>query len=179
MSDNKVITWGCRGSCVTTDFRMMKYGFNTTCISIETEDTIYLVDAGSGITDFDKYYYENQLFLKKIILFFTHYHHDHLWGLGFTEFLFDNKVVKEIIGTGNIKSIINRYFGPPFFPVQIVNLNNLIFKSIHANSSYTINGLTFDTILLKHTQKCIGYKFYLGEKTFSIILDYDYRNDKN
>lgn len=179
MRETKVTIWGSRGSCVVTDFKMLGYGFNTTCISIETENIIYIIDAGSGITDFDKYYYENNLVNKKIVILFTHYHHDHLWGLGFTDFLFDSNIEVELIGPGDIKATINRYFGAPFFPVKIVDLPNLVFKSINENSTYTFYDMVIDTVQLEHTPKCLGYKFYLNDKTICFIIDYEYQVDKN
>ena len=74
---------GARGSVPATGKKFSKYGGNTTCFEIETEDSRIFVDAGTGFSsadiDEDK---------KKVYLLFTHLHHDHLQGLLFNPGLF-------------------------------------------------------------------------------------------
>ena len=49
----KIKFWGVRGSHTVSGIDFLKYGGNTTCLSVEVEDKIFLIDAGSGIINFD------------------------------------------------------------------------------------------------------------------------------
>ncbi len=80
MSDFKVTLWGTRGSFVQTTSNKRKYGVETSCISLETENEFFLIDCGSGIRGFDKYIYDNNLTYKKVNIFLTHNHHDNING---------------------------------------------------------------------------------------------------
>ena len=44
-----VTFWGTRGSISTPGRITEKYGGNTPCVSIQNQDTIIIVDAGTGI----------------------------------------------------------------------------------------------------------------------------------
>ena len=51
----KIKFWGVRGSHTVSGIDFLKYGGNTTCLSVEVEDKIFLIDAGSGIINSDNY----------------------------------------------------------------------------------------------------------------------------
>ncbi len=178
MSNYKVTFWGTRGSLVQTSIDKKKYGLETTCISLETDNEILLIDCGSGIRGFDKYFNENNLTNKKINILLTHYHHDHIMGIGFASFLYDKNTEIEIFGLGEVSKILRDYFGPPYFPVSVVGLPNVTTTSVKAFQSLKFEDVEVETTLLNHPQKCLGFKFSLGEKTLTIIMDYEYKDDE-
>ncbi len=57
----KITFWGSRGSIPVSGRQYLKYGGDTTCIEIRTADnTIIIIDAGSGIRSLgNKLYREN------------------------------------------------------------------------------------------------------------------------
>ncbi len=179
MSNFKVTFWGTRGSLVQTANDKRGYGLETSCISIETEKEIFLIDCGSGVCNFDKYIYNNKLTSKKINILITHYHHDHISGLAFTNFIYDKDIEKEIFGFGDVYTTLKNYFGPPYFPVTIVDFPNINVKNLNGFETIHFKELDINTTLLNHPQMCIGYKFIAGGKTVSIILDYEYKTDTN
>ncbi len=178
MSNYKVTLWGTRGSFVQTTLDKMKYGLETSCISLETEDEIFLIDCGSGVRGFDKYLYDNNLTYKKINIFLTHYHHDHIFGLGYVNFIYDPTIDIEIFGLGDVHEILKSYFGPPYFPVNIMNLPHIRTTEIHGFQSFRFDNLEIQTTLLQHPQFCIGYKFITNKKTLAVIFDYEHRVDE-
>ncbi len=177
MSNYKVTLWGTRGSFVQTTLDKMKYGLETSCISLETEDEIFLIDCGSGIRGFDKYIYENNLTYKKINIFLTHYHHDHIFGLGYVNFIYDPTIDIEIFGLGDVYDILKSYFGSPYFPVNIMDLPNIRTTEVYGFQSFRFEDIEVQTTLLQHPQFCIGYKFVTKEKSVAIIFDYEHRVD--
>lgn len=173
----KISIWGSRGSFIQTTLDKVRYGLETCCISIETENEFFVIDCGSGIRSFDEYIYENKLTYKKINILLTHYHHDHIWGLGYVKFIFDKHVDIKIFGLGDVQSTLFNYFSPPYFPVHMFSLSDNKTNSISVGETLKFSDINIDTVLLQHPQMCVGYKFILGDKTLCIITDYEYKID--
>ena len=110
----KLSIHGCRGSTATSSRFTQKYGGNTTCFEIATDNHQIIFDAGSG--------FKNVEFSKSTVSFllFSHFHHDHIQGLPFNPELFDPK--NEIIISSGlcdielVKDTIQKYFSQPYFP---------------------------------------------------------------
>lgn len=84
MNKFNVKFWGVRGSYPTPGENFLKYGGNTTCLEVETDHSVLIFDAGTGIINLGKKIVEQDKF-KTINLFFTHTHKDHTEG--FSSFL--------------------------------------------------------------------------------------------
>lgn len=179
MSNYKVTIWGSRGSFTQTSIDKMKYGLDTSCISLETKEEIFLIDCGSGIRNFDTYYCENNLYHKKINLFLTHYHHDHINGLGYVDFIFHPSVEIEIFGLGDVYGRLKGYYDAPYFPIPLMELPNIKTRDIEANMHLKFGNLEIITIMLNHPQQSLGYKFIAEDKAFSIVTDYEYKVDED
>ena len=41
--------WGVRGSYPTSRADVLKYGGNTSCVSVQIDDKLLVIDAGSGV----------------------------------------------------------------------------------------------------------------------------------
>ncbi len=177
MSDFKVTLWGTRGTFVQTSSEKAKYGLETSCISIETKNAIFLIDCGSGIMKFDEYIASKEIKQKKIYILLTHYHHDHINGLGFVNFIHDKNKEVEVFGYGDVYENLNNYFGPPYFPVNILDLANVKTTNIESYETLELDGFKIKTTLLHHPQTCIGYKFITKNKTLTFAIDYEYKLD--
>ncbi len=178
MDNNKVTFWGTRGSMVQTSRDMVKYGLETTCISLETENEIFLIDCGSGIRGFDKYLSNNNNKNKKINILLSHYHHDHIIGLAFANFIYNKDLEIEIFGLGNVYQTLKDYFGPPYFPISIVDLPNIKTTSLTSFEKISFGEIEVQTTELFHPQMCVGYKFLLNDKTITFIFDYEHKVDE-
>ncbi len=178
MSELKVTLWGTRGSLVQTDSDKIKYGLETSCISIETENEIFLIDCGSGIRKFDSYFYGSKKTQKKINILLTHYHHDHILGLAFANFVYDENLDIEIFGHGDVYDTLNNYFKPPYFPVNLFELTKIKTRSVKCFETLNFGNIEIETTLLHHPQNCIGYKFKHCNKTIVIAIDYEYKLDE-
>ena len=70
--------WGVRGTIPSPGPKTMRYGGNTTCVSIRFEDNrVLILDAGTGIRELGKALLETD---EEIFLLLTHYHWDHIQG---------------------------------------------------------------------------------------------------
>ena len=116
----KVTFWGTRGSIPTVNLHTHTYGGNTPCVSVEHDDTILILDAGSGIRHLAESGILEQY--RKIHIILTHLHMDHIQGLGFFGPFF--QVGREIDiwgprGATHLTERLTRYLSPPLFPVRL------------------------------------------------------------
>ena len=75
--------YGVRGSIASPGKDTVKYGGNTPCVYVESDDgSIFVFDAGTGIRNLGEELI-NQALTKEINLLFSHYHWDHIQGFPF------------------------------------------------------------------------------------------------
>jgi len=99
--------WGARGSYSISGQESIKYGGNTSCITVKWKGNYYIFDSGTGIINFGKTNND----LKKATLFLSHLHYDHVIGLPFFSKIWDKDFSMKIFsGTlskiGGIKSFL-------------------------------------------------------------------------
>ena len=74
--------WGCRGSLAAPGPETVRYGGNTSCVEIRTEDgSLVVLDAGTGIRPLGLG--SGLRRTQTVHLLLTHLHLDHIEGLGF------------------------------------------------------------------------------------------------
>ena len=118
--------WGVRGSHPISDKNFLEYGGNTTCLSVEIEENIFIIDAGTGLIKFDDIDGKNY---NKFNMFFTHMHIDHIQGLMFFKPLYSKTKTVNLYGP----VLLNRSFYETIkdlmkgnlFPVGIENMQGL------------------------------------------------------
>ena len=91
MQETKLVFYGVRGSYPVPDKKVIKYGGNTASILIEADNESIILDAGTGIINIGKYLLTVNPQRKKINLFLTHLHNDHIQGLPFFDPVFDKE----------------------------------------------------------------------------------------
>jgi len=90
---------GVRGSYAVPGPSTLRYGGNTTCLEVRAEDdSLYIIDAGTGIIGLGQELKNESLEAK---LFISHYHWDHLQGLIFFSPLFNPKNKIDIYACDN------------------------------------------------------------------------------
>lgn len=82
----QITCWGVRGSIPAPAPKNNRYGGNTSCVSVETEDRILIIDAGTGIRLLGR---ELLGSMKPIYVVLTHVHSDHVEGFPFFKPLYE------------------------------------------------------------------------------------------
>lgn len=179
----KVKIWGCRGSIPTPGPATLRYGGNSTCLEIRTEDgdangQNIVVDAGSGVRCLGRALRnENKIF--HICFFFTHSHWDHLVGFPFFEPAYSPDYRITFCGGPHAQDSIRRYLSrqmeAPYFPVE--------FKLLKAKFDYRcerpndepgpcrLNGVEVSAAPLSHPNGGYGFKFVWKGRTLVIFTD--------
>ena len=79
----KATFYGVRGSIPTPGETTVKYGGNTTCIHIETDQADYLLDTGSGAVKAGNDLMKKHKGKVTVDVLLTHPHADHIQGFPF------------------------------------------------------------------------------------------------
>ena len=127
----KITVWGARGSIPVSGPQYVRYGGDTTCVEVESNDgTIIILDAGTGIRCLgNKYIKAPQGELQPMHLLLTHAHWDHVMGFGFFKPIYRKDCVISLHGCScaqeSIRTFLERTMQPPFFPVDLAPYPNI------------------------------------------------------
>jgi len=166
--------WGSRGSISVSGKEYIKYGGDTTCIEVVgSSGDLIILDAGTGIRRLgNKLMHEKH---SEINIFFTHSHWDHLSGFPFFKPLYHGHSRIHIRGPrttqDSIMKIISHTMTPPYFPVELEDINADIEFLTTTHETIEVGSMTVKTIPLSHTNKGVGYRIEEGGKSFVFLTD--------
>ncbi len=157
----KVTFWGTRGSIARPGRDTLKYGGNTSCVSVEfTRDRWFVFDAGTGIVDFGRSLIAGDK-SRKINIFISHPHWDHIQGLPFFLPLYQQGNEVAIHGTSqgklSLQEVIRGQMDAIYFPVTIREFSARVYFNELAESEYEIEKLRVRTLSLNHPGMTLGY----------------------
>ena len=156
----KVTLWGTRGSLASPGPDTVRYGGNTSCVSVEgKEGTLLVLDAGTGIRLLGG---KLPASATCVHILLTHLHMDHLQGLPFFAPLRRAGVEVHIYGpastTLSLSARLQRYLSPPLFPVNVRELpSDLHFHELPADT-VEIGEFCVKAQLVIHPNPTIGYR---------------------
>lgn len=118
--------FGVRGSYPVPDHRMSRYGGNSASVLLETPGAHVILDAGTGIIRAGKYLQKKFVHkpeFRKIHIFLTHLHIDHIMGLPFFSPMFDPDCHIRIhcprYETIDFQKAVEALFLPPYSPITL------------------------------------------------------------
>ena len=144
----KLTVWGARGSIPVSGEQYVRYGGDTTCVELETEDgDLVILDAGSGLRALG-----NQVLSegrKEVHFLLSHAHWDHLLGFPFFKPLYDRSARIALYGClcaqSSIKEMISDTMTPPNFPVSLKDTHaKVIFHDYQLHENEVGSGFDFD-----------------------------------
>ncbi len=75
--------WGVRGSIPTPGWQTRRYGGNTTCVEVRVNDTLFILDGGTGLRELGDTLIKRGQFPITAHMLFSHPHWDHIQGFPF------------------------------------------------------------------------------------------------
>jgi len=171
--------WGVRGSIPTPGPSTVKYGGNTTCIEIRTNDNdLIILDAGTGIHALA------QNLLKEMPInahiFITHTHWDHIQGLPFFIPIFIPANQINIYGGVDpvtnecIRRALSVQLQYSFFPIREAQLNARIeYSTIKPGEPLHIGSAKITPVLLDHPVLNFGYRIDCDGQSLFFTGDYE------
>jgi phosphoribosyl 1,2-cyclic phosphodiesterase len=161
--------WGVRGSIACPNTKYMKYGGNTSCVSVECGSDLIIFDTGTGIRALGNYMIKEKI--DKASIMYSHTHWDHINGFPFFKPAYTSGVNLNIFcgnldqSNSNIFNVLSDQMKDPTFPVPIdimqakINYNDFL-----AGETFLLNDkIEIKTALLNHPKGATGYRVnYLG-----------------
>jgi len=171
----KISLWGTRGSLAAPGADTVRYGGNTSCVSVEGQDGTWLVlDAGTGIRSLGANLPSD---LKRVDILLTHLHMDHLQGLPFFAPLRNPNVETHVWGPAStmlgLKSRLQRYMSPPLFPVSVRDLSPMLHFHELSIDMLEIGEFCIISQLVSHPSPTVGYRITHKEKTVTYLPDHE------
>ena len=170
----KATLWGTRGSVARAGSDTIRYGGDTACVELRAGDgRLIILDAGSGLPRLARSLEPGN---KRIDIFLTHLHMDHIQGLGFFSPLRDPLIETHIWGPisteRRLAERLSRYLSPPLFPVRLRELQN---NHIHDVSpgTFELGELRVTTDLIVHPGPTLGYRIEEDGKTLVYMPDHE------
>jgi phosphoribosyl 1,2-cyclic phosphodiesterase len=166
--------WGARGSISVSGKEYRKYGGDTTCIEIRTQqDEIIIIDAGTGIRRLGNRLLEERRF--EVTLIFTHAHWDHLIGFPFFKPIYHSGTRLTLCGCPfvqtSVREMISRIMTPPNFPVTLADIRADLTYRKSCDTPFEIGAMRVTPISLSHPDGGGGYCFEEDGKRFVFLTD--------
>jgi phosphoribosyl 1,2-cyclic phosphodiesterase len=171
----KLKFWGTRGSIPVPGKDTEKYGGNTPCVEIRTnQNNVIILDGGTGIRELGNNLVRNGN--EDIFILLSHYHWDHIQGIPFFTPLYHQDRQITFYGLsgddGDIESMLSRQMTRDYFPVSFKDLAaNVDFRKIKPGDSFTLGELNIETIHTNHSSPALTYKIYDKGKSIVYMPD--------
>lgn len=172
----KVTFFGVRGSTPCADENHLRYGGHTSCIGVELNDRLIILDAGSGIYNANSLALQNPH--KEVFLLFSHVHLDHIMGLPFFFPVWKKDMTVHIMAGsvrpyGGIHQFLSNTFTPPLFPIKFIDFPaNIQCRDFKAGETLEfLPGLKIDTCALNHPNGAIGYRLNYQGNSVCYVTD--------
>lgn len=175
----KIKFWGVRGSIPSPGPNTQRYGGNTTCIEVRTDDNdLIILDGGTGIFPLA------QQLLKELPvtahIFNTHSHWDHIQGLPFfiPIFIPGNSIhlygaFDPISGAGP-ERIMNIQMQYSYFPVREAEIQSRMhYLTVMPHEVIKIAETTITPTLLSHPVVNLGYRIECRGKSMFFTGDHE------
>ncbi len=171
----KIKLWGTRGSLASPGLDTVRYGGNTSCVSIEgAHGSLLVLDAGTGIRVLS---HDLSPELSCVNILLTHLHMDHVQGLPFFEPLRRSGVEVHIWGpastTLSLEARLLRYLSPPLFPVRVRDLlSELHFHELSVDT-VDIGEFTVSAQMVLHPNPTVGYRIIGSDASVAYLPDHE------
>ncbi len=175
----KVRFWGVRGSIASPGPKTVRYGGNTTCIEIRTDNNeLIILDAGTGIFPLSQTLLAEMPVTANVLI--THSHWDHIQGLPFfiPNFIPGNTLrlhggFDPVSGKG-IEQVMAVQLQYSYFPVREEEMKARIeYVTLIPDQPIQIGSATVTPCLLNHPVVDFGYRIECNGKSVFFTGDHE------
>lgn len=175
----KIRFWGVRGSIASPGPKTVRYGGNTTCIEIRTDNNeLIILDAGTGIFPLSQTLFGELPMTANVLL--SHAHWDHIQGLPFfiPNFIPGNTLrlhgaFDPVSGNG-VEQVMSVQLQYSYFPVREAELKaRMEYVTLTPGQSVQVGSATVTPHLLNHPVINFGYRIECAGKSVFFTGDHE------
>ncbi|GMV04889.1 MAG: hypothetical protein AMXMBFR53_11690 [Gemmatimonadota bacterium] len=169
----RIAFWGTRGSIPTPGAAFMRHGGNTSCMQVEHGEDVLVFDAGSGIRELGLELVQGAP--RRIHLFVTHTHWDHIQGFPFFTPAYVpgfELVVYGAEGFGkSLEAVFRGQLDQDYFPVQMEDMNASIEFRHLTPEPIRVGDVTVTWEYAHHPGATVGYRVDVAGTSVSWLPD--------
>jgi len=167
--------WGTRGSHSVSGANYIRFGGNTSCLEIHSENNLVVIDAGTGLTNLGQELIQHPS-PGTIELFIGHTHLDHMAGLpGFAPLHdphFGVTIHAPINFYKNTKELLSDMLSHAFFPVDLEEIKaSLKFKEMLSYTPVEVGPIKIECHYAYHPGTTLGFKIQIGNLKIGYVTD--------
>jgi phosphoribosyl 1,2-cyclic phosphodiesterase len=167
--------WGTRGSIPTPGPKTVRYGGNTSCVSIRpVEGSLIILDAGTGIRSLGKEIlteYED----NHAVLFLSHSHWDHIQGFPLFIPVYREGFKMDILGSPvratRLEEIFTRQQDCEVFPVPLSAMKARLTMGSYSDDWVSYGSAQMRAFELQHPGGACGFRFEEGGRSIVYMTD--------
>jgi CheY-like chemotaxis protein/phosphoribosyl 1,2-cyclic phosphodiesterase len=177
VADTLVTTfWGVRGTLPISRADAVRYGGNTSCVSLTFPDgRLFIFDAGTGIKALSDALASAKRTRIDGKILLTHPHWDHINALPFFGPFYAQGNQFEICGPGSgdltVRDLVSAQMDGAFFPVTVREFSASISYRDLSQGDFEIGGVKVRTMLLSHPGNCLGYRLEHRGRSICYVTD--------
>ncbi|HEY0585764.1 MAG TPA: MBL fold metallo-hydrolase [Pseudoduganella sp.] len=173
--------WGVRGSIPSPGPRTVRYGGNTTCIEVRSDDgTLIVLDAGTGLFPLAQALLAAPHRPIEANLFISHSHWDHIHGLPFFSPLFVKGSRVRVHGAGDpatgkgIEHVMGIQLQYSYFPVGEAQMDATIeYRTLAPGEAVDVGDARIRHVLMNHPVADLGYRIDCNGKSLFFTGDHE------
>ncbi len=163
--------WGVRGSYPTSRAGVLRYGGNTSCVSVQIGSKLLVLDAGSGVVQLGEQLDDQ---ITDIYFLLTHLHRDHIDGFPFFNPLYESRHHIHLIDyqRGNKFWTLVSMLDGVYYPMRPSSLKARYNRVGQGGLDYLREqGFDIRRIRMNHPGGAFGYKVVHEGKSFVYMPD--------
>ena len=170
--------WGTRGSIPTPGAGTARYGGNTSCVEVRSDDgNLFIFDCGTGIRQLGLSLLGASPKPPRIHLLIGHTHWDHIQGFPFFKpVFFPGTEINIYAPLGFQRSLEDAMAGQmqySYFPVKLTDLSSRIHYTELDEGFFRIGKSLVETQYLNHTAPTIAYRLTEGATSIAYVTDHE------
>jgi phosphoribosyl 1,2-cyclic phosphodiesterase/CheY-like chemotaxis protein len=172
----RVSFWGTRGTLPVPGERSLKYGGNTSCVSIQIgRDRHFIFDAGTGLRNFSRDIMATTGGRFSGSIFISHPHWDHFNCLPFfAPFYIPGNRIRlygPAQGKSTLRNLIDAQMNGVFFPITVEEFRADVEFHDVAEGEHRFDGVRIISKRLRHPGHCLAYKVEHAGRTVAYVTD--------
>jgi phosphoribosyl 1,2-cyclic phosphodiesterase/CheY-like chemotaxis protein len=168
--------WGIRGTLPVPGNRTLKYGGNTSCVSLSVgHGRQFLFDAGTGLRNLSNRIMETTGGRFHGRLFISHPHWDHFNSLPFFQPLYQpgNHIIIHgpAQGDRSLRDLIDDQMDGIFFPITVAEFEARVEYQDITEGVHRFDGVRLTAKRLQHPGHCLAYRVDHRGSSFAYVTD--------